>query len=65
MADFQIEGFDLCDINNTDEIGLFFSVQHSRTVTLLGYFCHGGTKSKQQVTVLLACREDCSDKLPM
>jgi hypothetical protein len=60
----EIEGYDLCDINNADETGLFFSLQPSKTLTFQGHFCHGGTKSKQQVTVF-ACNEDGSDKLSL
>jgi hypothetical protein len=28
----EIEGYDLCDINNADATGLFFSLQHSKTL---------------------------------
>jgi hypothetical protein len=51
----EIEGCDLCNINNAEEIGLFFSLQPSKTLTFYEEFCQGGTKSKQWVTVLLAC----------
>jgi hypothetical protein len=42
---------------------VFFCLQPTKTLTFQGHFCHGGTKSKQWVTVPLACNEDCSDKL--
>jgi hypothetical protein len=53
------------DKNNADETGLFFSLQPRKTLTFQGHICHGGTKAKQQLTVLLTCNEDGSDKLPL
>jgi hypothetical protein len=41
----EIEGYDLCDINNADEPGLFFSLQHSKTLASQGHCFHGGSKS--------------------
>jgi hypothetical protein len=49
---------------DTDETGLFFNLHHSKTLTLKEDSCHGGTKSKQQLTVLLASSADGSDILP-
>jgi hypothetical protein len=43
----------------------FFNLQPSKTLAFQGYFCHGGARSKQQVTVLLACNGDGSDKLSL
>jgi hypothetical protein len=60
----KIRGYDLCDIYNADETGLFFNLQPSHTLDFRGNPCHGGTKSKQRVTVLLACNADGTDKLP-
>jgi hypothetical protein len=56
---------DICDINDADETGLFFCLQPSKPLTFRGHFCHGGTSSKQWVTVLMACNQDGSDKLPL
>jgi hypothetical protein len=58
----DIESYDLCDIYNADETSLFFSLQPSKTFTFQD-FCHDGIKSKQWVTVFLACNADGSDKL--
>jgi hypothetical protein len=44
---------------------VFFNLQPSKTLTLQGDSCHGGTEFKQHVTVLLACSADGSDKLPL
>jgi hypothetical protein len=60
----EIEDYDLCDISTAVEARLFFNLQHSKTLTYQGDFCHSGTKSKQQVAVLLTCNANCSDKLP-
>jgi hypothetical protein len=55
--------YDLCDKHNADETGCF-NIQPSNSVTFCGNPCHGGTKSKQQVTVLLVCNANGSDTLP-
>jgi hypothetical protein len=54
----------ISDINNTDEKGLLFNLQARKNFSFQRYFYHGGIKSKQWVTVLLAFNEDGSDKLP-
>jgi hypothetical protein len=43
--------FDLCDIHNADERGV--SIYNLVTGLFCGNTCHGQTKLKQQVTVLL------------
>jgi hypothetical protein len=55
------EGYDLCDIHNANETGIFFSLQPRKIFTFQGDFCHDGTKSREHVTVLLACNADGSD----
>jgi hypothetical protein len=52
------------DMLNIDETGLFCNLQSSMTLTYKGASCHGGTKSKQRVTVVLGCNADGTDKLP-
>jgi hypothetical protein len=54
----------LCDALSADVTGLFFSLQPCKTFTFQRYFCRGGIKSKQRVTVLLMCNADGNDKLP-
>jgi hypothetical protein len=49
---------------NSDETSLFFNLRPTQTFTFRAYFCHGGVKYKQCVTVPLACNTDCSEKLP-
>jgi hypothetical protein len=38
----ETEGYDLCYIHNADEIGLFSSLQHSKTLIFQVEFFHGG-----------------------
>ena len=52
------------DVFNVDESGLFYNLHPSRTLTYKGDSYHGGTKSKQRVTVLLGCNDDGTEKLP-
>jgi hypothetical protein len=59
----ETEGYDLHVIYNADGTGLFFNPQPSKTFTFRGDFCHAGIKSEHQITVLLVCNADCSDKL--
>jgi len=42
---------------------MHFNIQPSKRVTFCGKSCHGGTKLKQQVTVLLVCNDNGSVKL--
>jgi hypothetical protein len=53
------------NIFNLDETGLFCYLQPSRTLTYGGDFCHGGTTSKQRITVLLGCNAYDTQKLPL
>jgi hypothetical protein len=52
------------DIFNVDETGLFYNLRPSKTVTYKGDSCHGGTHSKQRVTVLLDCNADDTENIP-
>ncbi|XP_046608718.1 tigger transposable element-derived protein 6-like [Neodiprion virginianus] len=58
-----IKNYDLRDIYNTDETGLFFNLLPSKTLAEKGDPCHGGKQSKQRLTVLLTANADGSDKL--
>jgi len=49
---------------NIDETGLFYNLQPTYTLTYKGYSCHGRTKSKQRVSVLLCCNVEGTEKLP-
>jgi len=59
-----INRYKLKDIFNVDETGLFYNLKPSTTQTHKGDSCHGRTKSKQRVTVLLDCNADGTEKLP-
>jgi hypothetical protein len=59
-------GYQPKDKFNVDETGLFYNPQPSKTVTYKGGSCHGGTKSKHRVTILLGCNADGTQKsLPL
>lgn len=51
------------DRYNADELGLFFNLTPDKSMVHRTETCHGGKRSKERVTVLLACNEDGSDKL--
>ena len=59
-----INGYQRKDMFNVDETGLFYNLQPSKTLTYEGDPCHGGTKSKHRVTVLLGCNADGTETLP-
>jgi len=48
-----------------DETGFFCNLQPNQTLTYIGVSCHGGTKSKQGVSVLLGCNAYDTEKLPL
>ncbi len=48
-------GYKLQDIFNADETGLFYRSLPSRSLVSKGDDCKGGKKSKERMTVLLAC----------
>ena len=52
------------DVFNVDETGLFYNLQPSKMTAYKGDSCHGGTKSKQRITVLPGCNADGTEKLP-
>ena len=49
------EGYDLRDIFNADETGLYYRALPSRSMVVRGDEAKGGKKSKERITVLLAC----------
>lgn len=53
------------NIFNCDETGFFYRCLPNRTVSLKGSKCHGGTKSKERITVLLCCNMSGSEKLEL
>lgn len=59
----KINEYDMCGIYNADKTGLFFNQQPSNSLTFCGNPCHGGMKSKQLVTVLLACSAESTNTL--
>ena len=58
-----VSGYAAKDIFNSDETGLFFKCEPSKSMHLKGDQCHGGKRSKERITVLLGCNQDGSEKL--
>lgn len=50
------------DIFNMDETGIFYNLLPCHTLSIKGQKCHGGTQSKQRLTVVLVCNSDGSEK---
>lgn len=59
----KIDGYQLKNIYNVDETGLFYNLMPARTLAFKGDNCHGGKKSKDRLTVLLCANADGSDKM--
>jgi hypothetical protein len=59
-----IDGYQPKDTFNIDETGLIYNLQPSKSSAHKGDSCHGRTKSKQRVTVLLGCSAYGTEKLP-
>lgn len=53
------------DVFNADEMGLFYRLTPEKTFAFKGESCHGGKKSKERVTILVAANMDGSEKLPL
>uniref|UniRef100_A0ABD2WEJ4 HTH CENPB-type domain-containing protein n=1 Tax=Trichogramma kaykai TaxID=54128 RepID=A0ABD2WEJ4_9HYME len=51
------------DVFNADELGLFFKCLPDYILTLENEDCHGGQRSKERITVLLACNSTGTEKL--
>ena len=50
---------------NADETGLLWKATPTQTLHFKGQKCSGGKNSKERVTVLAACNQDGTDKLPL
>jgi hypothetical protein len=57
-----LERYELQDIYNADEMGLFYNYLLDRMLTLKGHSCHGEKSAKERITVLLCVNSDDSDK---
>jgi len=55
--------YDIKNIFNCDETGLFYRLMPNKTIAYKGENCHGGKQSKERLTVLLCANADGSDKL--
>ncbi|XP_052221853.1 tigger transposable element-derived protein 6-like [Dreissena polymorpha] len=50
-----LAGYDLCDVFNMDETGLFFRALPDKSLSIKGEDCKGGKRSKERLTVALCC----------
>ena len=50
---------------NADETGFMWKATPTQTLNLRGEKCTGGKRSKDRVTVLVACNQDGTEKLPL
>jgi hypothetical protein len=57
-----LERYEPRDINNTDEMALFYNCLPDRTLTMKGHSCHKGESAKYRITVLLCVNSDRRDK---
>ncbi|KAM3915651.1 tigger transposable element-derived protein 4-like [Leptodactylus fuscus] len=60
-----LEKYDLKDVFNTDETGVFFNLMPNRTIAVKWEKCHGGKMSKERITVLVTTNADGSEKIPI
>lgn len=57
--------YDPRDVFNADETGLFFKCLPEKTLAFKGETCHGGKRSKERVTVMVAANMTGTEKLKL
>lgn len=60
-----VKDYDLNDVFNADETGLFFKCLPSRTLAFKNEKCVGGEKSKERITVMLGSNFTGTEKLKL
>ena len=60
-----LDGYELKNVFNADETGLFYKLLPNKTLCFKNQPCHGGKHSKDRVTVLVGAHADGSEKLPL
>lgn len=60
-----ISGYDIKDIANVDETGLFYRAIPKKSICKKGEKCHGGKQSKERLTVMLCCFADGTFEKPL
>ena len=63
MLPALLADYDPCDVFNADETGLFFKCLPEKTLAFKGEKCHGGKRSKERVTVMVAANMIGTEKL--
>ena len=62
--DSVCKGYRLQDIFNADETGLFYRALPTKSMSVKGEEAKGGKKSKERITVLLACSAEGEKLMP-
>lgn len=57
--------YDEKDIFNLDETGVFYNMLPDRSLDFKNVKCHGGSKSKERLTVVLCCNANGSEKFKL
>lgn len=60
-----IQSFELRNIFNLDETGLFYKLTPNKTLAFNNDSCTGGKNSKERVSLLIGANADGSEKLPL
>lgn len=60
-----LKEYEAKDVCNADETGLFYRCLPNKTLLLKGQSCSGGKISKEQITILVGCKSEGSEKLPL
>lgn len=60
-----IQNYSPNDIFNADETGLFYKLLPDRTLQMKGEKCHGGKRSKERLTLMVAANMSGTEKLPL
>lgn len=64
MENFLID-YQLSDIFNVDQMGLYYKYLFNKTLTFKDDDCHGGNNNKDRITVLVGAIMSGKEKLPI
>ena len=61
----HIEGYDMCDVYNMDETGLFYRSLPDKSLTVKGEQCNGGKRAKDRITIVLCANMAGEIRMPL